>query len=883
MSLAAGGRLGPYTIVARLGAGGMGEVYRARDERLQREVAVKVLHRDATDDPDRQRRFAQEARSASVLNHPNILTVHDVGMEDGIPYIVTELVDGESLSDIIARGRLPIRKVLDIGMQVADGLAAAHQAGIVHRDLKPANLMLTRNGIAKILDFGLAKTVENQAAPGGVSGTATTPGMIVGTATYMSPEQVQGESLDYRSDQFAFGQVLYEMITGKQPFARGSAMSTMAAIVEELPQPIAELNPGVPAPLKWCVERCLSKERHGRYNSTADLHGELRTIYAHLDEMTSSQPALPARPARQRRHLWPAALALVGLAAGWIGTELFLIPKSAVDLGRYRIWPVADTSLYQGSPSWAVDGKSIAYVASVNGVRQVFVRSLASPMPAQITKSAADCASPFWSADDSQLFYVSAGALWAVGATGGSPELIQKDVSAAAAAPDGKTLAFLRADTSGKEQLSLWFTAPGAGTPRRYTAAPFNSGGYRTGYLNFAPDGKRLGVWLARWDGSSEFWTLPYPDGQAQRSFTMIHGSYPFSWMPDGLRIVFGGRTPGRTGANLAIADTRNGSMRPVTMTTRDAMEASASPDGQRVAFTASEDDFDLVQVPLDGSAVQTLLSTTRSEQDPAWSPSGSQLAYATDRTGSSQIWLQSQGEGWERPLVTERDFGARWVASFNEPNFSPDGQRLAYSVVGSGGHSVYISNVAGGKPVRLVDERSDQRSPSWSPDGAWIAYLRNVNGHWALMKANSGGGRPPVMLHDRCIPSYPKWQPKIGHWIACETSDGLSVISADGTESQTLDKDRWLIYGWNADGKSILGVKELAGRRRVIVALDLESRKAKIAGELQVRSAAELSGYSLSPDGKSFTTSASHPSGSIWMLEGFEWTGLRRWAPWLP
>ncbi|MGH9663742.1 MAG: protein kinase domain-containing protein, partial [Bryobacteraceae bacterium] len=497
-------------------------------------------------------------------------------------------------------------KVLDIGTQVADGLAAAHQAGIVHRDLKPANLMMTPNGIAKILDFGLAKSVEKSAAPGGFSDTATTPGMIVGTATYMSPEQVQGEVLDYRSDQFAFGQVLYEMITGKQPFARGSAMSTMAAIVEEPPQSIGELNPGVPAPLKWCVERCLSKERRGRYNSTADLHGELRTIHAHLDELTSSQTALPARPARRQRRLWPALLALVGLAAGWIGTELFLIPKSAVDLARCRIWPVADTSVYQGSPGWSPDGKSIAYVASVNGVRQLYVRALGSPMPAQITKAAADCASPFWSSDDSEVFYLTAGtqgqALWAVGATGGSPELIQEDVSAAAAAPGGKTLAFVRADASGKERLSLWFTAPGAGTPRRYTAAPFDSANYRTAYLQFAPAGKSLGVWLARWDGGSEFWILPYPDGQARRSFTMIHGSYPFSWMPDGRRIVFGGRMPGLTGANLAIADTNNGSMRPVTMTTRDAMEASASPDGRRIAFTASEDDFDLVQVPLDGS-----------------------------------------------------------------------------------------------------------------------------------------------------------------------------------------------------------------------------------------------------------------------------------------
>ncbi len=232
MPLNPGSRLGRYEIIAALGAGGMGEVYRARDERLQREVAIKVLRQEASADPDLQRRFALEARSASALNHPNILTVHDVGMEGGIPYIVSELVDGEPLGALIARGKMPVRKVLDLAVQVADGLAAAHQAGIVHRDLKPANLMVTKTG-AKILDFGLAKAVPKEVAGAREQQTGTTPGIIVGTATYMSPEQVRGEALDPRTDQFSFGLVLYEMLTGKAPFARSSAMSTMAAIVEE--------------------------------------------------------------------------------------------------------------------------------------------------------------------------------------------------------------------------------------------------------------------------------------------------------------------------------------------------------------------------------------------------------------------------------------------------------------------------------------------------------------------------------------------------------------------------------------------------------------------------------------------------------------------------
>jgi serine/threonine protein kinase len=251
MPLTAGSRLGPYTVSALLGSGGMGEVYRAFDERLGRDVAIKTLREEAGADRDLQRRFAFEARAASGLNHPNILTVHDVGTEGGMPYIVSELVDGESLKSMIERGPVPVQKTLDIMVQVAGGLAAAHHAGIVHRDLKPANLMQTKNGFAKILDFGLAKSVTPNAGATSSSGQSTSPGWIIGTATYMSPEQVRGDSLDHRTDQFSFGLVLYEMLTGKPAFARSSAVSTMAAIVDEPAKPLAELNPAVPAPLRW--------------------------------------------------------------------------------------------------------------------------------------------------------------------------------------------------------------------------------------------------------------------------------------------------------------------------------------------------------------------------------------------------------------------------------------------------------------------------------------------------------------------------------------------------------------------------------------------------------------------------------------------------------
>src|SRR5580692_4486193 len=287
MSFTAGALLGPYKVIARLGEGGMGAVYRARDERLNRDVAVKVLLAGAISDPDAQRRFAQEARAVSALNHPHILTVHDIGIANGWPYIVTELIDGESLAALMARGPVPVRKFLEIAAQCASGLAAAHAAGIVHRDVKPNNIMIRRDGCVKILDFGIAKMTQGQSTA--AQHNETTPGMVVGTANYMSPEQARGEALDFRSDQFSLGLVFYRMLTGEAAFERSSSAGTMAAIIEDEVKPI---GPSVPAPVRWAVDRCLAKDRENRYAHTADLHYELKHILEHLSEITHERPTV---------------------------------------------------------------------------------------------------------------------------------------------------------------------------------------------------------------------------------------------------------------------------------------------------------------------------------------------------------------------------------------------------------------------------------------------------------------------------------------------------------------------------------------------------------------------------------------------------------------
>jgi predicted ATPase len=311
MVLAAGTQLGPYEIVAPLGAGGMGEVYRARDTRLDRSVAIKILPATCSADSDRLQRFEQEARSASALNHPNIVTIYALGVEDSTHYIAMELVEGKTLRELIVLGLLPIRKAIEIATQVADGLAKAHEAGIAHRDLKPENMMVTQDGFVKILDFGLAKLTRPSGQLSDLSPTVawqTQPGMVLGTVEYMSPEQATGVPLDFRSDQFSFGLVLYEMVTGKRAFQRATPLETMVAILRDQAEPIAVRNPDAPAPLCWAIERCLAKEPEKRYVSTRELARELAAIRDRFSEK-------PARQAEARPANLPAQ------RTGFVGRE----------------------------------------------------------------------------------------------------------------------------------------------------------------------------------------------------------------------------------------------------------------------------------------------------------------------------------------------------------------------------------------------------------------------------------------------------------------------------------------------------------------------------------------------------------------------------------
>ena len=865
MSLSLGTRLGPYEIVALLGQGGMGEVYRARDPRLARDVAIKVLRSAVTLDPDRRHRFEQEARAAGGLNHPNIVAVFDIGSEAGAMYVVQELLEGETLRERLRTGPLPLRKALDYAVQAARGLAAAHAKGIIHRDLKPENLFLTKDGRLKILDFGLAKLTvarsaseEATSAPTEVMGTE--PGMVVGTIGYMSPEQVRGQAVDHRSDLFSLGAILFEMLSGHRAFQGASPADTMSAILNEEPADVSSFNPKLPAGLERIIRHALEKNPEERFHSAQDFAFDLES----LSSPSSGAPAArPTAVAARCKPLLAAAIAAALLAGIFVGRAFF--SHGGPDLAAYHFTVLASEQGVKSSPAWSPDEKTIAYAAQVDGVYQILTRSLDQPVPAQLTQSKIDCWSPFWSPDNARIFYLSSDGLWEIGAAGGNPELRARDVLAAHISPDGKTLVLARGDPGG---TSIWAQPAGSPDTRKLAVVPGD-----LPYVRFSPDGASIGIWSSVGEGSCVFWLVSYPRAEVRRTLetlSTIRGGVGigFSWFPDSRHIVFSGALVKAGRDHFLVADVRAGTVRPLTPAVNDEADPSVSSDGRCIAFTLRNDDQDIIQAPLNGMPVSDVLATSVVEHCAAWSPRGDQFAYAKEHNGTDEIWIYSVREGWERPLVTAASFREGRTDRVTEPRFSPDGQRIAFARVSAGQYSLWLANVVGGPPVPLG---VTGLMPVWSPDGNWIAFEILQRGRFGLGKIPAGGGGKPVQVvpvsSDQLGRS--QWSPD-GNWLTWLSNDGLSVVSPDGSHTELLSRETgWQqVTGFTKDSAEVIGIRKNENHHFVIEAIEIRSKRRRTILDMGPQAGAH--GFSLAPDGKSFLTTLERENGDIWILEGF-------------
>jgi len=810
MTLVAGTKLGPYEILSPLGAGGMGEVYRARDTRLGREVAVKVISGTAASSADHLRRFEREARSASALSDPHIVTVFDVGEQNGVHFFASELVDGGDLRSPLGEGALPVRKAIEIAEQIASGLASAHEKGITHRDLKPENILLTKSGAAKIADFGLAKLAETPDAELSQMPTSdrieTEAGAVMGTVSYMSPEQASGRKVDYRSDQFSFGVILYEMLTGELPFRRETRGETLAAILRDEAPPIADSHPSVPAPLCWIVERCLAKDPDERYASTRDLAREISGVRRRLSEKSGrGSTAAAAAPPRRPRGIGWAAAGAAATAAVWFAASRLRPAPAAGGPVRFQIdAPTKATFNVIGRDAGPLtvspDGTQIAFVAtSSEGQKQIYLRGL-NALDARPLSGTDGASYPFWSPDSRAIGFFAGGKLKKIATAGGLVQSLCDAVLGRGGAwsRDGVIL------FSPGAYDPLYRVPASGGTPVPVTrfVDPQHESSHR--WPQFLPDGRhflflRFGTSYSpsRQDGaiclgsldstratsvvlaSSSFAYAPSGQILYVRDDTLV--AAPFDWkrgqvtgptVPIAPRVLLYRNT---ASSAFSVSDNgvlvyQNGPLPPVSELDwfdrggkllgsvgepGDYEDPRLSPDARRLATNRIDPANGASSIwifDMTGGGGTRFTFSQSVNHYPVWSPDGSRVAFDTNRNGPSDIFMKSfEGSGEERSVLASE------VAK-SPTDWSTDGSTLVFERLDP--RTKYdlwrLSLKAGATPEPIVRSDASETDGRISPDGKWLAYASNESGTWEAYvtafpgpggrwQVSNGGGVQPV------------------------------------------------------------------------------------------------------------------------------------------
>ena len=740
MMLRPGDLVGPYVIGSSVGAGGMGEVYRARDNRLGREVAVKVVQSGLAADPELLRRFESEARAVAQLNHRNVLTVYDVGEHDGRPYLVTELLEGQTLRERLKSGALPVSKAIDYAGQIARGLAAAHARGIVHRDLKPENVFLTTDGAIKILDFGLAKLEPPPVAPEDATSapteaSPTRPGTVLGTAGYMSPEQIRGLPADARSDLFALGAVLYEMLAGRRAFDRPSGIEAMSAILNEDPPPLATL-PGGYEGLDAVARRCLAKAPDDRFQSARDLAFVLDSI---------APGPLPVGPRPRGRRgvviaLGLALVAVIALAAFAVARWRRSEPgrSGPPSMAQWTLTPLTTDPGYEGEPSFSPDGQTIAYVSDRTGDFEIYMQQVSGGEAINLTKNSSQDVQPAFSPDGKWIAFVSTrssttdliirglglplmgGDVWVMPALGGLPKRVAEGGNFPSFSPDGSEIVLVRGPWFGSEICRV---PAGGGTPRaidiRFGAGD-RAGSFFT-YPSYSADGR----WLLFGNAGGVF-IVSASGGEARK---IARGESP-SWSAWSSSVLY---SNGESGKNFnlwripfSLKDGMvAGDAEPLTFGRGPDEQASASRDGATIAFAALERSMNLEALSFDaeeGKATGPPYVITHGNNDIGFfspSPRGETVVYQANRGAETHLWrVDPPG------LPTQLTADAAYLDS--NPRWAPDGAAIAFNrapVAQPQKVGVWLMTSDGADPHLVAD---DGVRPIWMPAGGEILFPRD-------------------------------------------------------------------------------------------------------------------------------------------------------------
>jgi eukaryotic-like serine/threonine-protein kinase len=769
MPLISGTKLGPYEIVSQLGAGGMGEVYRARDTRLDRDVAIKVLSGHFVSNPSLKDRFDREARTISQLSHPNICRLYDIGSQDGADYLVMECLEGETLADRLARGPLSLEEVLRYGAEIADAIDKAHQQGVIHRDLKPGNIMLTKSG-AKVLDFGLAKQGQVGTASASVltAMTAGKPltveGTIVGTYQYMAPEQIEGAEADTRSDIFALGCVLYEMSTGKRAFAGKTQASVIASILASEPPPLSRMVPMTPPALERLISSCMAKDREDRIQSAHDVKLQLRWIAE-----AGSQAGVPAPIVARRRTSQRVAWVVAALAAATaIAFAVGFILRSPVPARplRVSVLPPEQHTFDPLSVALSPDGTKLAFVTiAAEGSSQLWVRPLDSTA-AQPLAGTEDASYPFWSPDSHSLGFFAQGKLRIIDASGGAVQTLADATQPRGASwgadgtiiytPDAAS-AMLRipaaggtpsraigqekADTAvgsprwpaflpdGKHFLFFQFAPDSQGGAKVYLGALDSdratvlvASEYRAQYANGRLLFVRNGNLMAQPFDEKKLKLTGTPVPIAEQIRGETRGSAAYTVSNDGKLIFAGGQ---RSSLDLAWYD-RSGKKGDV-IDSGTFQDAHISPDGKKVSAARADAGghleifiYDLAR----GTKSQFSFSQSR-DDDPVWSPDGNTIVFDSARNGKIDLYTRPANGARQEELLYHDELD-KYPSSW-----SFDGKYILYETIGNAHFDIWAMPMVGEhKPFPFIQEKYNTRYPAFSPDAKWVTFTSAESGH---------------------------------------------------------------------------------------------------------------------------------------------------------
>ena len=817
-----GRTLGHYRIESKLGEGGMGVVYRAFDTHLDRHVAIKVLAHEAVADEDRKRRFVQEAKSASALNHPNIVTIHDITSADGIDFIVMEYLAGRTLDAQIGRQRMRVAEALELAAQVADALGCAHAAGIVHRDLKPANIMVSDEGRVKVLDFGLAKLTEcGEPADRSLTldrAPRTEAGMIVGTVAYMSPEQAEAKKIDARSDIFSFGSVLYEMLTGQRAFQGESRISTLAAILHQEPKPFREVLPEAPREVERIVAQCLQKDPRRRFQHLEDVRILLEALKEDSQSgRLSGVISIPPAPARRIPATLLAAVLATAVIAG--GLTWWLTRPSAAPMGRGPVFTqVTFDSGLTTDPALSPDGKLLAYASDRGGESNldIWVQQVAGGQPVQVTRDAADDHDPDFSPDGSKIVFRSErepAGIYVIATLGGEERLIAPGGRRPHFSPDGNWIAY---DAGVIQQTpKIYIVAASGGPPRELqTGLPY-------GVLPiWSPDGKhllfvgsrersvfsRLDWWVAPLEGGGAMATGAAEVLQAQ-GFARGFPSGPRSWSGEG--VLFSAALGSSTNLWRLPISIKEGRVQgiPQRLTAGSGKEQQASAAGKMVAFASINQSVRLWSLPIDSSQgrvlgpPQPLTRGGATEGRPAISADGRKVAFLSNQSGNVDVWLRDMTSGREIAVTGT-------PGDESHPRLTRDGARLFYGARENGKQAIYMASAGPrpGVPERVCDDCG--MPMDWSPDGKRIVYWSGSPIRWWTVEVATHEKLEIMPQIDHDIHNV-QYSPD-GGWVAFDVPAEQTVFVAALKSGVASGRGEWIRVGegahpwWSPDGKLV-------------------------------------------------------------------------------